>query len=81
MRRLLGLSVLLVTVQSGAQQPRGAAEPVELQMGSTVEPDTVTVGDPFRVTVRIRRRPIPGRQSRRSIRGAKYKGRIPSRST
>jgi hypothetical protein len=54
MRRLLGLSVLLVTVQSGAQQPRGAAEPVELQMGSTVEPDTVTVGDPFRVTVRIR---------------------------
>jgi hypothetical protein len=38
----------------GAQQPRGAPEPVQLQMGYTVEPDTVTVGDPFRVTVRIR---------------------------
>lgn len=37
-----------------AQQPRAGPEPVQLQMGYTVEPDTVTVGDPFRVTVRIR---------------------------
>jgi hypothetical protein len=39
---------------AGAQQPRAGAEPAPLQMGATVEPDTVTVGDPFRVTVRIR---------------------------
>lgn len=39
---------------AGAQQPRPGAEPVPLQMGFSVDPDTVTVGDPFRVSVRIR---------------------------
>ena len=47
--------VLLVLVQ-GTPRPATQAEPAQLpvQMGYSIEPDTVTVGDPFRLTVRIR---------------------------
>lgn len=49
-------SMLLALVQAPAQRSPAAAQqpPVAVQMGYTVEPDTVTVGDPFRLIVRVR---------------------------
>lgn len=49
-------SMLLALVQATAQRSPAAAQqpPVAVQMGYTVEPDTVTVGDPFRLIVRVR---------------------------
>jgi len=49
-------SMLLALAQGPAQRsPAAAQQPaVAVQMGYTVEPDTVTVGDPFRLIVRIR---------------------------
>jgi hypothetical protein len=49
-------SVLLALAQAPAQRsPAAAQQPaVAVQMGYTVEPDTVTVGDPFRLIVRVR---------------------------
>ena len=49
-------SILLALVQAPAQRSPAAAQqpPVAVQMGYTVEPDTVTVGDPFRLIVRVR---------------------------
>jgi hypothetical protein len=52
--------LLLVAAQAAAQQPATAqrsarqSTDVPVQMGYSIVPDTVTVGDPFRVTVRIR---------------------------
>jgi hypothetical protein len=36
------------------QQPAAPQDPVRVQMGVTVRPDTVTVGDPYLVMVRVR---------------------------
>ena len=51
-------SLLLALVQAPASAQRPAAAPspgaVQVQMGYSLEPDTVTVGDPFRLTVRVR---------------------------
>ena len=49
-------SMLLALAQGPAQRsPAAAQQPaVAVQMGYTVEPDTVTVGDPFRLIVRVR---------------------------
>lgn len=51
----VGLSLLMALVQRPAQPPASqAAQPaITVQMGFSVEPDTVTVGDPFRLTVRV----------------------------
>jgi hypothetical protein len=52
----LAVSLLLALVQRPAQRAASPAaqEPaIAVQMGFSVEPDTVTVGDPFRLTVRI----------------------------
>jgi hypothetical protein len=52
----VGLSLLVALVQRPAQPvaPAEAQQPaIAVQMGFSVEPDTVTVGDPFRLTVRI----------------------------
>ena len=38
----------------GAQQPAPAQGSAQVQMGFEVLPESVTVGDPFRLTVRIR---------------------------
>src|SRR5688500_18139039 len=52
--------MLLLLLQGPAQRPavpaaQGPAQgPAQVQMGYSIEPDTVTVGDPFRLTVRIR---------------------------
>ena len=48
--------MLLALAQAPAQRsPAAAQQPaVAVQMGYTVEPDTVTVGDPFRLIVRVR---------------------------
>lgn len=51
----VGLSLLVALLQ---QPPAPASQPgqppaVAVQMGFSVEPDTVTVGDPFRLTVRV----------------------------
>ena len=48
----LSALLALALVQAPAQQQQPAAVPI--QMGYSVTPDTVTVGDPFRVVVRIR---------------------------
>jgi hypothetical protein len=52
---MVGLvSLLLVLQQQRPARPAQPAQPaVAVQMGYAVEPDTVTVGDPFRLTVRI----------------------------
>jgi hypothetical protein len=49
-------SMLLALAQAPVQRsPAAAQQPlVAVQMGYTVEPDTVTVGDPFRLIVRVR---------------------------
>ena len=49
-------SMLLALAQGPAQRsPAAPQQPaVAVQMGYTVEPDTVTVGDPFRLIVRVR---------------------------
>ena len=52
----LAVSLLVALVQRPAQPaaPPAAQEPaIAVQMGFSVEPDTVTVGDPFRLTVRV----------------------------
>ena len=52
----VGLSLLVALVQRPAQPaaPAEAQQPaIAVQMGFSVEPDTGTVGDPFRLTVRI----------------------------
>ena len=50
--RTIVVAILAASAQAAAQQPR--ADTAQVQMGYSVVPDTVTVGDPFRVTVRIR---------------------------
>jgi hypothetical protein len=49
--------LLLAVVQGTPQRPAPATTqpqpPVPVQMGYSVDPDTVTVGDPFRLTIRI----------------------------
>lgn len=53
---MIGLVSLLLALQQPPAQPAAArpAQPaIPVQMGYTIEPDTVTVGDPFRLTVRI----------------------------
>jgi hypothetical protein len=52
---VVALAVLAV-VQAPPQRPATPASQgaVPVQMGYSVEPDTVTVGDPFRLTVRVR---------------------------
>ena len=55
-------AILLALLQAPAQRPAQtqvpaqapAQAPITVQMGYTIEPDTVTVGDPFRLTVRVR---------------------------
>ena len=49
-------ALFLALAQGPAQRaPAAAQQPaVAVQMGYTVEPDTVTVGDPFRLIVRVR---------------------------
>lgn len=53
---IVAASMLLALAQAPAQRPPSAAQQpaVPVQMGYTVEPDTVTVGDPFRLIVRVR---------------------------
>ena len=54
--------LLLALVQAAAQSPNppapaqqpGAQPQLAVHMGYSIEPDTVTVGDPFRLTVRVR---------------------------
>lgn len=48
------LLLALVQGSQGAPPPAAGQGPVAVQMGYVIEPDTVTVGDPFRLTVRIR---------------------------
>lgn len=48
------VTLLVASVESAAQQRETPSGPVQVQMGYSVVPDTVTVGDPFRVTVRVR---------------------------
>jgi hypothetical protein len=55
---VFALALLQATPQSPATtaraQPPAAQAPAAVQMGFAIEPDTVTVGDPFRLTVRVR---------------------------
>jgi len=52
---LASLALALFQGQAPAPPRAGAAQPqVQVQMGYSVEPDTVTVGDPFVLTVRVR---------------------------
>jgi hypothetical protein len=52
---LTGFVIATVLQAAPARQPVPPAQNVpQVQMGFAVEPDTVTVGDPFRLTVRIR---------------------------
>jgi hypothetical protein len=52
-------SLVLAVAQGTPQRPAAAQAPtsaqaqVPVQMGFAIEPDTVTVGDPFRLTIRI----------------------------
>ena len=50
------IAPVLLALAQGPQRPaQPAAEPpLAVQMGYSIDPDTVTVGDPFRLTVRIR---------------------------
>ena len=48
------VTVLALVAQSAPQRPPSGSGAAPLQMGYSVVPETVTVGDPFRVTVRIR---------------------------
>jgi hypothetical protein len=51
-----GLALLVALLQRPAQAPAAPATQspaIAVQMGFSVEPDTVTVGDPFRLTVRV----------------------------
>ena len=53
---MVGLVSLLLALQQRPAQstPARPAQPaIPVQMGYAIEPDTVTVGDPFRLTVRI----------------------------
>ena len=52
--RAVVLAILAASAPGGAQRPRPDSGAAQLQMGYSVVPDTVTVGDPFRVIVRIR---------------------------
>jgi hypothetical protein len=52
--RIVVVTFLAAFAQSAAQRPQAGAAGAQVQMGYSVVPETVTVGDPFRVTVRIR---------------------------
>jgi len=54
MRALLPLALALLQRPAQPTPPQSAQPGVAVQMGFSIEPDTVTVGDPFRLTVRIR---------------------------
>jgi hypothetical protein len=55
MSALTGFVIATVLQAAPARQPVPPAQSApQVQMGFAVEPDTVTVGDPFRLTVRIR---------------------------
>lgn len=56
MRRWLAVLALAIAARGVSAQatPRVAAEPFQVKAGVTVAPDTVKVGDPFRVTAGIR---------------------------
>lgn len=58
---IASFGVLVLALQAAPQRPPVAApgeaaqsQQITVQMGYAIEPDTVTVGDPFRLTVRIR---------------------------
>lgn len=53
---IVALWMLVLALAQGTPQrpaPASAQAPVPVQMGYVIEPDTVTVGDPFRLTIRI----------------------------
>ena len=50
----LALSLVQAAQPRPAQSQTAAQPQAAVQMGYTIEPDTVTVGDPFRLTVRVR---------------------------
>jgi hypothetical protein len=52
--RVVVVTLLAALAQSAAQRPQTGGGVAQVQMGYSVVPETVTVGDPFRVTVRIR---------------------------
>ena len=54
MRPLLLLALALLQAPAAPAQTPAAAPPAGVQMGYTVSPETVTVGQPFRVSVRVR---------------------------
>lgn len=50
----IALLLALLALLQGAPQRQAPPGPLPVQMGYSITPDTVTVGDPFRVIVRVR---------------------------
>ena len=53
---VFGVVPLLLALQQRPAQPtpaQPAQVAAQVQMGYSIEPETVTVGDPFRLTVRV----------------------------